>query len=139
MFVRQCMEKELITCYPDASIQEVTKKMKDNNVGSVLVVDEGSKVKGILTDRDVALAIGTDSKNPATTHAGDVMIANPVTIESDADLDAAIRLMNQSHVRRLPVTDQGRLCGILSTSDVARYMRDEFDQFIGIEESYAKH
>ena len=139
MFVRQCMERDLVTVSPSASLHDVTKKLKEYNVGSVLIVDEGWKLKGILTDRDVALTLGTDSHNPDTTCACDVMTADPVTIDCEADLDSAIRVMNRSHIRRLPVTEHGRLVGILSSSDVARAMHEEFDQFIGIEEGYTKH
>jgi CBS domain-containing protein len=139
MFVKQCMEKDLVTVYPDASLKEVAGKMRTKNVGSVLVIDDGWNVKGILTDRDIAICLGTDGRDPASTVVREVMSADPVTIESEADLDAAIRLMNRSHVTRLPVTDHGRLAGILSATDIARYMREEFDQFIGIEESYIKH
>jgi CBS domain-containing protein len=139
MFVRQCMEKTMVTCQPNASLQEVCRKLKEYEVGSVLIVDEGWKLKGIVTDRDVALAIGTDSKNPANTFACDIMTADPLTIDFEADLDSAIRVMNRSHVRRLPVTEHGKLIGILSSSDVARAIHGEFDDFLGIEESYIKH
>lgn len=139
MFVRQCMEKSVVTCQTNASLQEVSRKMNDYKVGSVLITDEGGKLKGILTDRDVALAIGSGSTNPVSAFACDVMTADPVTIDFEADLDSAVRVMNRSHVRRLPVTEHGRLVGILSSSDVARAIHQEFDQFIGIEESYTKH
>lgn len=139
MFVRQCMEKNVVTCQPNASLQEVSRKMKERDVGSVLITDEGSKLRGIVTDRDVALAFGAEGKDFAAACAYDVMTADPVTIDYEADLNSAVRVMNRSHVRRLPVTEHGKLVGILSSSDVARAIHEEFDQFLGIEESYTKH
>ena len=67
------------------------------------------------------------------------MTQDPLFIELDADIDSAIRLMNRSHIRRLPVTDNGKLVGMLSSSDVSRAMQEQFDQFIGLEESYTSH
>jgi CBS domain-containing protein len=133
------MEKKLVTCQPTASLQDVCRKFKEDEVGSVLIVDEGWKLKGIVTDRDVALAIGSDSYDPAKARAQDVMTADPVAIDFEADINSAVRVMNKSHVRRLPVTEHGKLVGIISSSDVARAIHGEFDQFLGIEESYTKH
>lgn len=139
MNLRQIMEKELVTAQTTSPVQEVARKMKEHNVGSVLIVDEAWKLRGILTDRDIALALGTDSKDPSTTFAGDIMTQDPLTAECDADLDSALRLMNRAHVRRLPVTENGKLVGILSAADVACAFKQQFDQFIGLEEAYTKH
>jgi CBS domain-containing protein len=113
--------------------------MKEFNVGSVLIVEEGWKLKGILTDRDIALTVAADSKDPQRTYVYDVMTADPITINSDADVDSALRIMNKANIRRLPVTENGKLVGLLSTADLATEIKDEFTQFIGLEEAFAKH
>lgn len=138
MFVRQCMEKDLVTCSPDSSLQEISRKMKDHNVGSILVIDQGSQLQGILTDRDMALFIGKNSRDIATAHASDVMNTSPVTVDSGEDVESAIRKMSESHIKRLPVMEGGKVTGVVSFSDVAKYLREEFDQLIGIEDSYIK-
>jgi CBS domain-containing protein len=67
------------------------------------------------------------------------MTADPITINSDADVDSALRIMNKANIRRLPVTENGKLVGLLSTADLATEIKDEFTQFIGLEEAFAKH
>jgi CBS domain-containing protein len=139
MLVRQLMRRELVTCSPSATVHDAAAKMKEFNVGSVLIVEEGWKLKGILTDRDIALTVAADSKDPQRTYVYDVMTADPITINSDADVDSALRIMNKANIRRLPVTENGKLVGLLSTADLATEIKDEFTQFIGLEEAFAKH
>lgn len=139
MKVSKIMNKEIVSIMPTATLHDAAQKMKDNNIGSILVCEEDWKLKGILTDRDIGLAVAADFRDPKTTFASDVMKKEPITIESDADVDYALRLMNTSIIRRLPVCDNNRLIGILSTSDIAAEIKDEINQFIGLEEAFAKH
>ena len=139
MLVKQLMQKELVTISPLATIHDAASKMKEQNVGSVLVVDEGWKLKGILTDRDIALYAAADSKDPRSVHAYDIMTPDPITIDDDADVDSALRIMNRANVRRLPVTENGKLAGILSSADLAAEIKQEFSRFMGLEEVLAKH
>jgi CBS domain-containing protein len=132
------MQKNVITCLPSATIQEVARKMAEQNIGSVLLVDDAGKLKGILTDRDIALAVAAEGKDPRATRASEIMTSNPQFTEIDADLEAALRLMNKIHARRLPVTDKGKLVGIISSADVAGAMREQFNQFLGLEETYIR-
>jgi len=132
------MQKNVITCLPSATIQEVARKMAEQNIGSVLLVDEAGKLKGILTDRDIALAVAAEGREPRSTRASEIMTSNPQFTEIDADLEAALRLMNKIHARRLPVTDRGKLVGIISSADVAGAMREQFNQFLGLEETYIR-
>ena len=139
MLARQIMQKDLVTILPASTVFDAAVKMKKYNVGSVLVVEEGWKLKGILTDRDIVLTIAADSKDPKETCVSDIMIPDPITITSDADVDSALRVMNRAHVHRLPVTENGKLVGLLSSADLAAEMKEEFNQFIGLEETFAKH
>lgn len=139
MTVKQLMNKDLVSVLPSSTIGEVAQKMKEHGVGSVLVVDEDWKLKGIVTDRDIAIAVAADYKDPKATLASEIMTADPIYICSDADFDAALKTMNQANVRRLPVTEDGKVVGLLSSADVAREIKDEFQQFIGLEEAFAKH
>ena len=139
MLVRQIMQKDLVTILPTSTVLDAVVKMKEYHVGSVLVVEEGWKLKGILTDRDIAMTIAADSQDPRTISSCDVMTANPITINSDEDVESALRVMNRAHIRRLPVTENGKLVGLLSSADLAAEMKEEFSQFIGLEEVFAKH
>lgn len=139
MLARQLMHKELVTILPSATVHEAALKMKEHGVGSVLVVEEGWKLKGILTDRDIAITVAADFKEPRVTSAGDIMTKDPITIDAGADIDSALRIMKRATIRRLPVTENGKLVGLLSSADVAAEIKEEFDQFIGLEEAFAKH
>ncbi len=139
MIVRQLMQKELITCLPSATVHDAAAKMKEHSVGSVLIVEDGWKLKGILTDRDITLSVAADSKDPWTTFVYDVMTPDPITVNSQADVDSALRIMNKANIRRLPVIEDGKLVGLLSSADLAAEIKEEFTQFIGLEEAFAKH
>lgn len=138
MIVKQLMQKDVITCSPSETIHQAAVKMKKYDIGSVLIVEDGSKLKGILTDRDIALNIGADSKNPETTAVSAIMTQNPVSINFNADVDDALKAMNKANVRRLPVVEDGNLVGLLSSADLAVEIKEELDQFIGLEGALAK-
>ncbi len=138
MLTRQIMQKDLITILPSSTVYDAAVKMKEKHVGSVLVVEEDWKLKGILTDRDIVMMVATDSRDPRWISVGDIMTADPRTISSDADIESALRIMNSAHIHRLPVTDNGKLVGLVSSADLAVEMKDEFSQFIGLEEVFAK-
>lgn len=138
MIVRQLMRKDLVTIPHTSSIQDAAKKMKEHNVGAVLVTDEGGKLKGILTDRDIAMVVAADARDPKITCACDIMTNDPVTISTDADFDSIIRIMNRAKVKRLPVTEDGKLVGLVSADDVAAAFKEQFDEFIGLEMAYRK-
>jgi CBS domain-containing protein len=91
--------------------------MRDRNVGSV-VVCEGDRPLGVITDRDLALAVvadGVDGFEPAGPYASRPL----VTGEAAMDIEEAVALMVQHRIRRLPVTDQGDLAGIVTIDDLA--------------------
>lgn len=139
MRVSQIMHKELVTILPTSSIHDAALKMKDDGVGSVLVVDEGMILKGIVTDRDVALAVAADDKDPNKTFISYIMTGDPEIISSEADTESALSVMKRKNIRRLPVVENGKLVGLLSTADLATEIKAEFDNFMGLEEAFAKH
>lgn len=132
------MHKQLISCLPSDSVHDAAVKMKDYNVGAILVLDEGKGLKGILTDRDIALGVVGDSLDLKTARVSDVMTSNPVSISSDSDIETALSTMSRENVRRLPVTQDGQIVGLISTADLASELKEEFDQFISLEQAFAK-
>lgn len=139
MMVRQIMQKELVTILATSSVHDATMKMKEHTVSSVLITEEGWKLKGILTDRDIAMAVAADVRDPKTTCVCDIMSQDPITINADADFDSAMRIMHKAKIRRLPVTENGKLVGLISSDDVAAAFKEQFDQFVGLEMAYARH
>ena len=109
----------------DKPVAYAAKMMRDEDVGLAPIV-EGQKLIGTLPDRDIAIRVVAEGKDPQTTIVRDVATTRFVTIDSDQDLDEALRLMADNQVRRLPVLDQdGKLTGIVAQADVAGHASDE--------------
>lgn len=138
MLVKQRMQKKIISVLPTSSIQDAALQMKKKKVGTVLVMENSNKLNGILTDRDIAMAVA-DNKDPLKTSISTIMKKKPITIKSDADIMSALRVMSTGNIRRLPVCERGKVIGILSSADLASEIREELDQFMGLEEAVAKH
>jgi len=100
------------------SLADVAQMMKEEDVGSVPVVED-DRLIGILTDRDIIVRAVAERVDPQSISVGDVASRELVTVEPDQDLDEALSLMARHRVRRLPVVADGRLVGILAQADVA--------------------
>jgi CBS domain-containing protein len=107
------------TVEPSATVAEAAKLMRDNDVGSLPVV-EGGKLTGVVTDRDITVRAVAEGKDPQSTKVAEVISKDLVTIDPQQDLEEALRLMARHQVRRLPVVEEdGRLVGIVAQADVA--------------------
>jgi CBS domain-containing protein len=118
MEIREIMTETVVTARPDAPVRDVAALMRDRNVGSVVLVDDGGRPVGMVTDRDLTvdvLAEGADHGMPVEVCA----TAPVVTGESEMDLDEAAGLMVRHRIRRLPVMDEGELAGIVTLDDIA--------------------
>jgi CBS domain-containing protein len=119
MKVREVMTAQPTTVQPDATLGEVATLMKQQDCGSIPVVEAGRLV-GIVTDRDIVvrgIAAGVD---PKTQSVSKVMSSSPVTVGPDDDVIDAERKMADRQIRRLPVVEGGRLVGIIVTAQIAR-------------------
>ena len=104
---------------PDTDVGEAARILRDENVGSLPVVRDG-RVTGIVTDRDLAIRVLAEGRDPGSTRVADVVSGDPVTVRADQGLDEALRLMAHHQLRRLIVVeDSDRLVGILAQADVA--------------------
>lgn len=124
MKVRDIMTTEVRTAAPDTTIEEIATMMRDEDVGSIPVVD-GNELSAILTDRDIVVRCLAEGKDPAETTAEDIASEDLVTIEPDADVRQAARLMSSRQIRRLPVVEDGNLVGMVALGDIAVKQRDE--------------
>jgi CBS domain-containing protein len=116
--IRDTMTADPRSITPGDPIVEAARLMRDEDIGSLPVTDEGRLV-GMLTDRDIAVRVIAEGMSPESTTVGEVFSREPVTVQPDEDLDAALHLMAQHQVRRLPVVEDDRLVGILAQADVA--------------------
>jgi CBS domain-containing protein len=112
------MTPTVSTAGPSQSLADAAKVMKGDDVGSVPVVD-GELLVGILTDRDIVVRAVAEGRDPQTVKVDEIASREPVTVQPDQNLDDALELMVRHQVRRLPVTEDGRLVGMLAQADIA--------------------
>jgi CBS domain-containing protein len=117
--VKDAMTSNPCTIDADQTVAYAAKMMRDEDVGIAPVV-EGERLVGTLTDRDIAVRVVAEGKDPQTIKARDVASTSLITVAPQQDLDEALRLMADHQVRRLPVVENdGRVVGVLAQADVA--------------------
>ena len=117
--IREIMTSNPTTIAADESITRAARMMRDEDVGIAPIV-EADRLVGTVTDRDIAIRVVAEGKDPETTPVGEIASKDLVTVDPEQDLDEALRLMGQHQVRRLPVVEEdGRLVGIVAQADVA--------------------
>lgn len=121
--IRDLMTSNPTTCEPSTTVLEAAKRMAQENVGSIPVV-EGDRLVGLLTDRDIIVRVVAEGRDPMSTTLRDVASSQLETVSPDDDLDSALRKMASAQVRRLPVVEGDRLVGIVAQADVARKGQD---------------
>jgi len=109
------------TASREETVQTVADRMRQRNVGTMVVIDREERVVGIVTDRDLVVRVLADRRDPAETTVEEVMTPNPTTVTEHGARDIALLLMKDGGFRRLPVIDdRRRLLGMLSLDDVVR-------------------
>ncbi len=123
--IRDLMTKNPCSIDADKPVAYAAKMMRDEDVGLAPIV-EGQKLIGTLTDRDIAIRVVAEGKDPQSTTVREVATTRLVTIDPDQDLDEALKLMAKNQVRRLPVVEEdGKLTGVVAQADVARHASDQ--------------
>jgi CBS domain-containing protein len=107
------------------TIVEAAKKMAQLDVGALPICGEDNRLKGMLTDRDIAVKVLAQDRDPGSTNAGELGEGKPVTIGADDSVKEALRTMKEHKVRRLPVIDGHDLVGIVSQGDLAIEIDEE--------------
>jgi CBS domain-containing protein len=119
MKVREVMTEPLLTCTPETSLAVAARQMGEANYGTLPVVDVHGRLVGIITDRDICLAVARTNRNALNVAVHEVMTQNVFSALVDEDVHAALTMMKDARVRRLPVHDaSGRLKGMLSIEDL---------------------
>ena len=118
--IRDVMTSNPCSIDAEKSVAYAAKMMKEEDVGLAPIV-EGDKLVGMLTDRDIAIRVVAEGRNPDQTKVREVASNQVVTIDPQQDLDEALRIMAKHQVRRLPVVEEdGRLVGVVAQADIAR-------------------
>ncbi len=122
------MTPDPVCCTPDDGILRIAQIMKQQDVGSVPVVEsaQSRRLVGIVTDRDLVVKVLAEGRGIEGSTVAAAMTGNPASCQETDDVDRAVKLMSERQVRRMPIVDaEGRLVGIIAQADVAtRVNRD---------------
>jgi len=118
----EVMTKNPVCCLPTETVTKVAQLMKSKDFGSVPIIEneQTKKLVGIVTDRDLALKIVAEGRDPKATKAEDVMTRKVVTCHAEDDMQKALDAMSEHKLRRIPVVDNNHgIVGIIAQADVA--------------------
>ena len=118
MKVREIMTDQVVHVAPEESVEVAARTLALHNVGA-LPVCVGGKLCGMVTDRDLVTRCVAANRAAGATKVRDVMTRQVISVQPDMDLTDAAALMGKQQVRRLPVTENGKLCGMISLGDLA--------------------
>ena len=127
MKVRDIMTKNVVRIHPDEPVAVAARTLAHYNVGVMPVCGSDGRICGVVTDRDLVTRCVASEKNPCVTPVREVMTGRVISAGPDMDVTAAAHLMGREQVRRLPVVENGRLCGMLSLGDLANREENAMD------------
>jgi CBS domain-containing protein len=135
MDVREVCKSVVVFAYKGMALNEAARLMREHHVGSLVVVEEGDAGKspiGMLTDRDIAIAVVARDLDPRTLAVSEVMTTEVVSVRDDDSVLDALALMRRRGVRRVPVvTRAGLLVGIVTLDDLLRIVVAQLDDLVG--------
>lgn len=117
--VEQVMTRQPTTLSDTASCMEAAKRMRDEDIGAVIVTASDGTICGLTTDRDIVIRCIAEGMDPATTSLGDICSQELVAIAPDDEIHDAVEIMRSRAIRRVPVLDRGKPVGIVSLGDLA--------------------
>ena len=120
--VKEIMTRDVISISPKFSIRESVDLMTENGIGSLPIVDKEDKLVGIVTERDFALALAGSLTNETV---GDIMIKDVITTTPGTPIESCSKIMVRNNLRRIPVVEEGKLIGIVTSTDILRFFGDK--------------
>jgi len=104
-----------------ATVRDAARKLAELRVGSMPICGDDDRLKGMVTDRDIAVKVVAAGKDPERVEVSELAEGTPIWVEADVDVQRACELMTEHDVRRLPVIEDHKLVGIISQADIARH------------------
>lgn len=120
MKLRDVMTNSVVRIHPDETVAVAARMLTHYNIGILPVCGNDGRVHGLVTDRDLVTRCLASGRSPANTPVRDVMTTKIISAQPDLDASQAAELMGAEQIRRLPVLENGRLCGMVSLGDLAR-------------------
>lgn len=118
--VEDVMVKEVVTINAEKTAKDAADMMNRYEIGCLLVVKRGKAV-GILTERDLLKRVISESRNAETTRIKEIMSKPLIVVETDTELEDAAKLMFKMKIKKLPIIKQGKLTGLVTLTDLARF------------------
>lgn len=125
MKVKEIMSKDIVIADKEDSVLDVAKLMRHHNIGCVPIVENGEKVLGVVTDRDIVMNMARFNSDPSNTFAKEIASDLIYKVKPDAEIEQALELMKRQRIRRLPVMENECLIGMLSLGDAAVHASKE--------------
>ena len=119
MKLQDIMTTNVVKISPEENVAVASRMLANYNIGALPVCGGDGKICGILTDRDIVTRCLAADRSPKTTMVREVMTKGINAVRPDMETETAAALMSSKQVRRLPVMENGRLCGIVSLGDLA--------------------
>lgn len=127
MKIREVMTNPVIRIHPDESVAVAARTLQHYNIGILPVCGGDGRLCGLVTDRDLVTRCIAAGRSPASTTVREVMTKQIVSARPDMDANQAAGLMGREQIRRLPVLENGRLCGMVSLGDLATRAETSLD------------
>mgnify|MGYP002515193932 CR=1 FL=1 len=127
MKVREVMTGPVIRIHPEETVSVAARTLTNHNIGILPVCGSDGRLCGLVTDRDLVTRCIAAGKEPTRTTVREVMTSNVVSVRQDMDTVAAAQLMGRQQIRRLPVLENGKLCGMISLGDLANSEETAYD------------
>ena len=127
MKLREIMTDSVVRINPEESVAVAARTLARYNIGMLPVCGGDGRLCGVVTDRDLVTRCIAAGRQPSSTKVAEVMTTNVVSARPDMDTGTAAYLMGRQQIRRLPVLENGRLCGMVSLGDLANREETAYD------------
>ena len=127
MKVREVMTGLVIRIHPEETVSVAARTLANHNIGILPVCGSDGRLCGLVTDRDLVTRCMASGRDPGRTQVREVMTGRVISVRPDTDAGAAAHLMGREQIRRLPVTENGKLCGMISLGDLAVRQETGYD------------
>jgi CBS domain-containing protein len=126
----------VVTAKPSETLHHISRLIAEHRIGAVIISDPDGRPAGIVSERDIVIALATSGARALDKPAGETMTRNLLTCEPGNSVDELMTIMTKSRVRHLPVVEHGRLVGIVSIGDVVKCKLDEASAEMGLLRDY---
>lgn len=127
MKVSEVMTPNVVKISPEESVSVAARTLAHYNIGALPVCGTDGRLCGVVTDRDLVTRCVASNREPERTKIREVMTGRVLSVAPDMETSAAAHLMGRAQIRRLPVVDGGKLCGMISLGDLAKVEETSYD------------